>query len=102
MTTYDVEPGAPAGLEHPEIPQLEHPEEPRPIEIHVDTRAPAPAVPSTRPMLEVAPSAPLGTPGTPPVAQATSEPPHPSQSSIAISSSEFRGLCHTLQTLTAT
>ena len=75
MTTYDVEPGAPAGLEHPKIPQLEHPEEPRPIEIHVDTRAPAPTVPSTGPMPEVAPSALPATLGTPPVVPTTSEPP---------------------------
>ena len=64
-------------------------------------RAPAPAVPSTRPMTEVAPSAPHATPGTPPVVPAPSEP-HPSESSVAIPISEFRGLCHTLQTLIAT
>ena len=46
MTAYDAKPGAPAGLEHPEIPQPEHPEEPQPIEIPMDTRALAPAVPS--------------------------------------------------------
>ncbi|KAL6342778.1 hypothetical protein AAG906_016612 [Vitis piasezkii] len=46
-------------------------------------------------------STPPTTPGTPPVVPATSAPP-PSESSITISSSEFRGLCHTLQTLTAT
>ncbi|RVW72116.1 hypothetical protein CK203_057964 [Vitis vinifera] len=46
-------------------------------------------------------STPPTTPGTPPVVPATSAPP-PSKSSITISSSEFRGLCHTLQTLTAT
>ncbi|RVW84904.1 hypothetical protein CK203_039485 [Vitis vinifera] len=52
-------------------------------------------------MPEAASSAPPATPGTPPVVPTTSEP-HPSESSIAISISEFRGLCHTLQTLTAT
>ena len=101
MTAYDAEPGAPAGLERPKIPQLEHPEEPRPIEIHVDTRAPAPTVPSTGPMPEVASSTPFATPGTPPVVLAVSEL-HPFESRIAISITEFRGLCHTLQTLTAT
>ncbi|KAL6348218.1 hypothetical protein AAG906_003084 [Vitis piasezkii] len=102
MTAYDAKPGAPAGPEHPKIPHPEHPEEPQPIEILVDMRAPAPAVPSTGPMLEVAPSAPPATPGTPPVIPSTSEPPPLSESRIAISISEFRGLCHTLQTLTVT
>ena len=102
MTAYDAEPGAPAGPEHPETPHPEHPEEPQLIEIPVDMRAPAPTVPSTGPMPEVAPSAPPIAPATLPVAPATSESPHPSELSIVISSSEFRGLCHTLQTLTAT
>ena len=39
--------------------------------------------------------------GTLPVVPATSAP-YPSESSIIVSISEFRGLCHTLQTLTAT
>ncbi|RVW62072.1 hypothetical protein CK203_064891 [Vitis vinifera] len=64
-------------------------------------RAPAPAVPSIGPMTKVSPSAPHATLGTPPVVPAASEP-HPSESSVAIPISEFRGLCHTLQTLTAT
>ncbi|WJZ89334.1 hypothetical protein VitviT2T_008560 [Vitis vinifera] len=92
MIAYDVEPGAPPGPEHPEIPQPEHPKELQPVEIPVDTRAPAPTVPSTGPMPEVAPSAPPATPGTPLVILATSEPPPPSESRIAISISEFRGL----------
>ncbi|RVW76529.1 hypothetical protein CK203_064349 [Vitis vinifera] len=46
MTAYSVEPGAPAGVEHPEIPHPEQPEEPHHIETPTDTRAPAPAVPS--------------------------------------------------------
>ena len=96
MTAYDAEPGAPAGPEHLKIPQPERPDEPQPVELLVDMRAPTPVVPSTGPMPEVAPSDPPTAPGTPPVAPATSESPHPSESSIAISSSEFRGLCHTL------
>ena len=58
-------------------------------------------MPSIGPMPEVASSAPLATPGTPPVVPAISEL-HPFESKIAISISEFRGLYHTLQTLTAT
>ncbi|RVW32421.1 hypothetical protein CK203_109276 [Vitis vinifera] len=92
MTTYDAEPGAPTGLEHPEIPHPEHPKEPQPVEIPADMRAPAPTVPSTGPMPEVAPSTPLATPGTPPIVPSTSEPPPLSESRIAISISEFRGL----------
>ena len=101
MTTYDAQPRAPIGPEHPEIPQPEHPEEPQPVEIPIDIKALAPAMPSTGHMPEVASSTPHATPRTPPVAPAASEP-HPSESSIAISISEFRGLCHTLQTLTTT
>ena len=64
-------------------------------------RAPAPAVPSTGLMPEVAPSARPATPGTPLVIPSTLEPPPPpSEPRIAISIFEFRGLCHTLQTLT--
>ncbi|RVW70591.1 hypothetical protein CK203_065128 [Vitis vinifera] len=102
MTAYDAEPGAPTRPEHPEIPHPEHPEEPQPVEIPADMRAPAPTVPSTGPMPEVAPSAPPAALGTPPVILSTSEPPPPFESRIAISIFEFKGLCHTLQTLTAT
>ena len=98
MTAYDAQPEASAEPEHPEIPQPEHPEEPQSVQLPTDIRAPAPAVPSIGPMPEVASSAPPATPGTPPVIPAASEP-HPSESSITISISEFRGLCHTLQTL---
>ncbi|RVW59417.1 hypothetical protein CK203_106256 [Vitis vinifera] len=97
MTAYDTEPGAPDGPEHPKIP---HPEEPQPVEIPADMRALAPAVPSTEPIPEVAPSAPPATPQTPPVIQSISEPPPSSEPRIAISISEYRGLCHTLQALT--
>ena len=96
MIAYDVEPGAPVGPEHLEIPQLEHLNEPQPVEIPADMRAPAPTVPSIGPMPEVASSAPPTTPGTPLVVPAASEP-HPSESRIAISISEFRGLCHTFR-----
>ena len=100
-TAYDAKPGAPTELEHPEVPQPERPEEPQPVEILTDMRAPAPTVPSTGPMPEVASSAPPTTPGTPPVVPSSSKPPPPSEYRIPISISEFRGLCHTLQTLTA-
>ena len=101
MTAYDAQPGTLTRPEHPKRPQPEHPEEQHLVEIPTDIRAPAPTVPSTGPMPEVASSAPHATLETPPVVPAASEP-HPSKSSIAISISEFRGLCHTLQTLTTT
>ena len=50
MTTYDAEPGAPAGPEHPQRPQPEHLEEPQLVEILADMRAPASTVPSIGPM----------------------------------------------------
>nr|CAN76901.1 hypothetical protein VITISV_032652 [Vitis vinifera] len=100
MTTYNAKPGAPVRPEHPEIPHPEHPEEPQPVEMPTDMRAPALAVPSTEPIPEVAPSAPPATLGTPPVILSTSEPSPLPESRIAISISEFRGLCHTLQALT--
>ncbi|RVW18420.1 hypothetical protein CK203_108492 [Vitis vinifera] len=46
------QPGAPAGVEHLEIPHPEQPQEPQPIETPTDTRAPAPAVPSAEPIPE--------------------------------------------------
>ena len=69
MTAYGAEPGAPAGPEHPEEPQL--------VEIPADMRAPthaAPTVASPEPSLEVAPSAAQATPRTPPVIPPISEP----------------------------
>ena len=100
MTTYSADPGAPAGAEHPEIPQPEQPEEPQPVEIPADMRAPTPAVPSTEPIPEVAPSAPPATPRTLLVIPAISESSSSFEPRIAISISEYKGLCHTLQTLT--
>ncbi|RVW76541.1 hypothetical protein CK203_064336 [Vitis vinifera] len=101
LEAYDAEPRAPAGPKHPEIPQLECLEEPQPVEIPLAMRALASAVAFVGPMPEVASFAPLATPGTPPIVPATFEPPPPFESRIAITLSEFRGLCHTLQTLTA-
>ena len=100
MTAYSADQGAPAGAEHPDIPHPEQSEEPQPVEIPADMRAPAPVVPSTEPIPGVAPSAPPATPRTPPVIPATSEPSPSSEPRIAIFISEYRGLCHTLQALT--
>ncbi|RVW23672.1 hypothetical protein CK203_093982 [Vitis vinifera] len=91
MTAYSAEPGAPAGAEHPDIPHPEQPEEPQLVEIPANI---------TKPIPEVAPFAPPATPQTPHVIPATSEPSPPSKPRIAISIFKYRGLCHTLQTLT--
>ena len=98
MTAYIAQPEALTGPDHPEIPQ---PEEPQYAEIPIKIIAPAPAVSSIVLMPEATLSAPLTTPRILPVIPAASAP-HPSESTIAMSISDFRGLCHTLQTLTAT
>ena len=67
MTAYGAVPGAPTGPEHLEIPHPQQSDEPQPVEIPVDMRAPAPAMPSTEPITGVAPSAPPATPQTPPI-----------------------------------
>eukprot|EP00261_Vitis_vinifera_P023840 XP_010655947.1 PREDICTED: proteoglycan 4-like [Vitis vinifera] len=100
MTAYSVEPRAPTGVEHPDIPHPEQPEEPQPIETPTNTRAPAPAVPSTEPIPEVAPSASPATPRPHPVIPATLEPSSSFELRTTISISEYRALCHTLQALT--
>ena len=74
MTAYGAEPGAPVGLEHPEIPHPKQPEELQLVEIPADIRPPTPTMPYTEPIPEVAPSAPLATPRTPTVIPSISEP----------------------------
>ncbi|RVW37065.1 hypothetical protein CK203_113140 [Vitis vinifera] len=67
--------GAPVGVEHPEIPHAEQPQELQPIETPADTRAPAPVVPSAEPIPEVAPSASPATPQPSPVFHPHHSPP---------------------------
>ena len=43
MTTYDAEPGAPAGPEHLDRPQPKHPEELQSVEIPTEMGVGAPA-----------------------------------------------------------
>ncbi|RVW33683.1 hypothetical protein CK203_111066 [Vitis vinifera] len=82
MTAYRAESGAPTGVEQPE--------EPQPIETPADTRAPAPVVPYADPT----------TPQPSLVFLATSQPSSSAEPRTTISISEYRALCHTLQTLT--
>ena len=98
MTAYVAPLGAPARPAHPEIPQDEQPQQ---AEIPTEIIAPTPTVPSIGLTPEATSSAPPTTPGTPPVVPATSAPPPP-EFTITISTSVFRSLCHTLQTLTTT
>ena len=100
MIAYGAEPGAPAGLEHLDIPHPEQLEEPQPVEIPANMRASAPTMPSIEPIPEVAPSAPPVTPRTPSVIPSISEPPPSFEPRIVISISEYKGLCYTLQALT--
>ena len=98
MTAYVALPGAPARPTHPEIPQDEQPQQ---ADIPPEIIPLALAAPSTVLTPEATSSAPPTTLGTPLVVPATLVPPPP-ESTITISASEFRGLCHTLQTLTTT
>ncbi|KAL6315784.1 hypothetical protein AAG906_008169 [Vitis piasezkii] len=95
LTAYVAPPGAPDMPAPPETPQAQQ------AEIPTEIIPPAPTAPTTVPMPEATSSAPPTTLAAPPVVPATSTP-LPSESSITISTSEFRGLCHTLQTLSTT
>ena len=81
---------------HPELPQPRQPEDPQPAEIPAARRA------SPEPILEGIPFAFPATHSTPPVIPTASEPSTSAEPRMAIPLSEYRDLCHTLQTLTAT
>ena len=98
MTTYGADQGAPTGPEHPEIPHPEQLEEPQPVEIPANMRAPAHAAP-TEPIPEIAPFSPPATPRTPLVIPPISEPSPSSEPRIPLPISQYRGLCHTFQAL---
>ena len=85
----------------PELPQDEQPSQAQRAEIPTEIILPAPTTPSTVPMPEATSSAPPTTLEALPVVPATSAPP-PFEYSITLCSLEFRGLCHTLQTLSTT
>ena len=95
LTAYVAPLGALDMPAPPEPPQAQQ------VEIPTEIIPPAPTAPSTMPTPEATSFAPPSTPEAPPVIPATSVSP-PSESSITISISEFRGLCHTLQTLSTT
>ncbi|RVW71794.1 hypothetical protein CK203_055189 [Vitis vinifera] len=82
--------------EHPELPQPQQSEDPQPAKIPAARRA------STKPIHKGIPSAFPATHNTPPVIPAASEPSTSAEPRMTIPLSEYRDLCHTLQTLTAT
>ena len=85
----------------PEPSQDEQPPQAQQAEIPTEIIPPTLAAPSIVPMPKATSSAPPTTSKAPPVVPTTSAP-LPSESSITISTSKFRGLCHTLQTLSTT
>ena len=101
LTAYVAPLGAPDMPAPPELPQDGQPPQAQQTEIPTEIIPSAPITPSTVPTPEATSSAPPTTPKAPPIIPATSTPP-PSESSITTSTSEFRGLCHTLQTLSTT
>ncbi|KAL6350695.1 hypothetical protein AAG906_028152 [Vitis piasezkii] len=78
--------------EHPELPQPQQSEDPKPAEIPAARRA------SLEPIHEGIPSAYPATHSTPPVILAASQPSTSAEPRMAIPLSEYRDLCHTLQT----
>ena len=80
----------------PEPPQDEQPPQAQQTEIPTKIIPPAHAAPFTVPMAEATSSAPPTTSEAPSVVPTTSAPHPPSESSITISTSDFKGLCHTL------
>ncbi|XP_034694313.1 mucin-7-like [Vitis riparia] len=85
----------------PEPLQDEQPPQAQQAEMPIEIVPLALVAPSIVPMPEATSSTPPTTSEAPPIVPATSAPP-PSESSISISSLEFRGPCHTLQTLSTT
>ena len=91
----------PAPLQPPQDEQPPQAQQAQQAEIPTEIIPPAPTAPSTVPTPEATSYAPPTTPEAPLFVPATSAPP-PLESSITISSSKFKGLCHTLQTLSTT
>ncbi|RVW99481.1 hypothetical protein CK203_038492 [Vitis vinifera] len=86
----------------PELPQHEQLPQVQQDEILTDTPPPAPAAHTSVHMPEATlPASPI-TQGAPPVRPATSTPPPSSEPTVTISLAEFRGLVHSLQTLSTT
>ncbi|RVW34492.1 hypothetical protein CK203_110305 [Vitis vinifera] len=100
LLSYSADQGAPAGAEHPDIPHPEQSEEPQPVEIPADMRSTCPCSALYRAYTRGCTLCSSCHTIDSPVIPATSEPSLSSEPRIAISISEYKGLCHTLQALT--
>ncbi|RVW64044.1 hypothetical protein CK203_049371 [Vitis vinifera] len=90
---------SPAVPAPPELPRDEQLPQAQQDEILTDTTPPAPAAHTSVHMPEaIHPTSPL-TQGAPPVMPATPAPPPSSEPTVTVSLTEFRGLVHSLQTL---
>ncbi|RVW66968.1 hypothetical protein CK203_064076 [Vitis vinifera] len=91
--------GSPTVPAPPELPRDEQLPQAQQDEILTDTTPPAPAAHTSVHMPEtIHPTSPL-TQGAPPVVPATPAPPPSSEPTVTVSLTEFRGLVHSLQTL---
>ena len=83
----------------PELPRDEQLPQAQQDEILTDTTPPAPAAHTSVHMPEAIHSTSPITQGAPPVVPATPAPPPSSEPTVTVSLTEFRGLVHSLQTL---
>ena len=91
--------GAPDMPPPPKLPQDEQLPQAQQDKILTDTTPPAPAAHTSVLMPEaIHPTTPI-TQGAPPVIPATPAPPLSSEPTVTVSLTEFRGLVHSLQTL---
>ncbi|KAL6312640.1 hypothetical protein AAG906_001109 [Vitis piasezkii] len=99
LAAYFAPQGAPAVPAPPELPRDEQLPQAQQDDILTDTIPPAPAAhPSVHIPELIHPTSPI-TSGAPPVMPATPAPPPSSEPTVTVSLTEFRGLVHSLQTL---
>ena len=91
--------GAPDMPPPPELPQDEQLLQAQQDEILTDTTPPAPAAHTSMHMPEAIHSTSPITQGAPPIMPATPAPPPSSEPTVTISLTEFKGLVHSLETL---
>ena len=99
LTAYFAAQGAPAVPAPPELPRDEQLPQAQQDEILTETTPPTPAAPTSVHMPEAIHSTSPITQGAPPVVPATPAPPPSSEPTVTVSLTEFRGLVHSLQTL---
>ncbi|RVW27962.1 hypothetical protein CK203_094103 [Vitis vinifera] len=99
LTAYFAAQGAPAVPAPPELPRDEQLPQAQQDEILTDTTPSTPAAHTSVHMPEVIHPTSHLTQGAPPVVPATPAPPPSSEPTVIVSLTEFRGLVHSLQTL---